>query len=322
MTVRALRRLLVLELVTFALVGIVIVDLHLHRRFEEVAGVNVRGYRGALQPYRAPTERRLLLVGDSTAFGYGVAWTESFAEYLAKRLTVERNRSVRRGVVRIINAAWLSDGAYALRYAVRDFARLAPDIVLVDAGYDALCEGCAGGRHVWRRESAVFRATGYMPMLPLYLREKELLLAHGSSPGRRAAARVYAVAALAVSAADRTTVPPLADVRGDGACGPRWSDYCDSIHGTVADALQHAKGVIVMTPPYVSDVHHDQQRAMAAMLEREFGADPRVVYLNQGHAVALSDPARTFDGVHLTALGNQELAESLVSPVGRLLDRW
>ena len=323
MSVRALLAALAAEVVAFGMVGIVIIDLRLHDRFEQVAGVNVQGYRGPIQPHRVPGERRLLLVGDSTAFGYGVAWTESFPSYLTNRLRVERNRIVPNRVVRLINAASIPGGAFAFRYAIRDFKYVVPDIIVVDAGYDALCDECTGDRRVWRHESALFLATGYMPMLPLYLQEKGVILANAPSGARRLIGHVFGFAARAIAAADRPPRPdaPL-DAVLDVGCGPRWTAYCAAIQVAVTDALSYAKGVVVITPPFASDRHREQQQAMAEMLRREFGRDGRVVYLDHGTAVDLHDPELSFDGVHLTSRGNQHLAESLMPPLRALLDRW
>jgi len=48
---------------------------------------------------------------------------------------------------------------------------------------------------------------------------------------------------------------------------------------------------------------------------RRFGNDPRVLYLNLGETVEVSDPLLSFDRMHLTAAGNLKLAEALVTPV-------
>jgi hypothetical protein len=109
---------------------------------------------------------------------------------------------------------------------------------------------------------------------------------------------------------------------GHAACAAPWTAYCGSIHAAVSDALDRAKGVVVVTPPYISGRHRQQQAAMAAMLQRAFGGGGRVVYLDLGAAVDLTDPGLSADGARLTARGNQRLAESLMPPLRELLDRW
>ena len=47
---------------------------------------------------------------------------------------------------------------------------------------------------------------------------------------------------------------------------------------------------------------------LAAMLQRRFGGDRRVRYVNLGPTVDLSDRALSFDDMHLTAPGNAPLS--------------
>jgi hypothetical protein len=194
---------------------------------------------------------------------------------------------------------------------------------MIDAGYDGLCDACPEDRRVWRHQSALFRGAGYMPMLPVSLQEKSAVLARRPSAAARFAGRVAAAAGRAATAIDRARpdAEPPAAVR-DLGCGARWAAYCTSIQAAVTAGLSRAKGVVVVTPPYLSDRHRDQQAVLAAMLQREFGAGGRVVYLDRGGAVDLDDPDLSFDGLHLTARGNQRLAESLMPPLRELLDRW
>lgn len=324
MTVRGWLLALAGEIVVFGVVAVLVLDMRTHAHLEQVAGVNVRGYRGPLRPRPAPKERRLLLVGDSTAFAYGVAFPESFAEYLARRLAVERSRNEADRLVTIVNAASIGDGAHAMQFAIRDLAHVDPDIVVIDAGYDALCDGCGGSRRVARRESAVFRATGYMPILPLALEEKSDVLGRSDSARRRLEAGILHAAGRAAYAIDRVGSADSLD-RGDEpepACASPWQSYCGAIRAAVATGLDVAKGVVVLTPPYLSARHREQQRQMAGMLAHRFAGNSRVVYLDAGDAVDLRESATTVDGVHLSAAGNQAFAERLVTPMLQIVDRW
>ena len=53
-------------------------DVYVHHRIERYAGVNVWGYRGPAVGKKKPNEHRLVVVGGSTAFGYGVQAEEAF----------------------------------------------------------------------------------------------------------------------------------------------------------------------------------------------------------------------------------------------------
>ena len=57
-----------------SLVGLLVVDIYVHGRFERSGGFNVWGYRGPSVGRRKPDEFRLIVLGGSTAYGYGVTW--------------------------------------------------------------------------------------------------------------------------------------------------------------------------------------------------------------------------------------------------------
>src|SRR5713101_5294801 len=59
-------------------VGLLVVDVYLHRRFERSAGFNVWGYRGPTVGHKKASEYRVAVLGGSAAFGYGVTWNEAF----------------------------------------------------------------------------------------------------------------------------------------------------------------------------------------------------------------------------------------------------
>ena len=84
-------------------------------------------------------------------------------------------------------------------------------------------------------------------------------------------------------------------------------------------ARQRGKRVLVVTQPYLSDLHVEQQRALEAMLRRQFGGDPRVRYVNLGRLIDLHDPRLAYDGLHLTAVGNEKIAAALAPVVLEVL---
>jgi hypothetical protein len=75
------------------------------------------------------------------------------------------------------------------------------------------------------------------------------------------------------------------------------------------------KPVLIVTQPYISDEHREQQRELRAMLSKRWGADPSVRIVDLGNAVDLKDGAMCWDGMHLTPVGNQKIADRLVTPV-------
>jgi lysophospholipase L1-like esterase len=68
----------------------------------------------------------------------------------------------------------------------------------------------------------------------------------------------------------------------------------------------------VVTEPYFSAQHIDQQRALREMIEKEFGNEQRVRYVDLGPVLNPSDQMFTLDGFHLNAAGNEIIAEKLI----------
>ena len=77
--------------------------------------------------------------------------------------------------------------------------------------------------------------------------------------------------------------------------------------------------VAVITQPYVSDKHVEQQADLVAMLTSRFGDNSHVRYVNLGHVVDLKDREIAYDRIHLVASGNDRVAAELVAPVLDLL---
>jgi lysophospholipase L1-like esterase len=84
-------------------------------------------------------------------------------------------------------------------------------------------------------------------------------------------------------------------------------------------ALAKGKQVLIVTEPYISDDHLEQQFELERLLRSRFAAEPRLRYLNLGRAVDLSDSSLCWDGMHLTEEGNRRIAAALTRPVLDLL---
>jgi lysophospholipase L1-like esterase len=332
MTSLSRRRKLLLALTAMVLVSGVTVgaliglDIYVHWRTQDVAGVNIWGYRGAPVGAKRPGEVRVVMVGGSTAFGWGLPANESIPAFLERRL----NAAGRGRRFTVINLGAPGQGAYGFVTDLADFASLQYDIVCLYEGYNDLDRTTIRGRTnylQWRRESPVFRWTGYYPILPVVLREKAdvMLGGHdadrvqfrGGAATRAAAGAMRGVAAvigdLGGQVGGLSPVPPNAPV--DPECIETWKRYCGSVRDAVVWALARDKRVIVITQPLVSDSHREQQANMAAMLKSRFGSDSRVIYVDAGDAVNMRDPQVAYDGIHLVAAGNDAVAARLVEPV-------
>ena len=326
-----------------SLAMLLVADLVLHYRAERSAGLNRHGYRGPVAGRKQPGELRLVMLGGSTVFGYGVAWNESIAMKLETRLRQRLTRPVR-----VINLGFNNEGAFAFVPNLEDFDYLDYDAIVFYEGYNDLPGDEGVNRNVYRRHSAVFRLFGYYPILPLYLDEKAKMLRYGGDLSaayqterdiaagrtvfrptlaqRTSAGAVEAVAAMTKALTGQFeqsgTTPPATLTAGDSklGCAVPHVNYCESVAAAVRFALDRRQAVVVATQPLMAEgrsreLHASQQDMLGKMIAAEFGDDRRVVFANFSTLVDLRQPQFTFDAMHLRPEGNDRIAAALVEPL-------
>lgn len=329
-------------LITLTLFGL---DLYLHKRAERSAGLNRWGYRGPVVGRKQPGETRVVVLGGSTAFGYGVPWFEAPPAILERQLNAARPTSP----VSVVNLGFNNEGAYAYRFTLDDFRFLDYDVAVFYDGYNDMKGDDGRNTSLFRHDSPVFRLTGYYPILPLVFAEKAMLLRTGGDlMAGYAALRGEEKTVFTPSLADRASAtalestvavteslgrqlgrfssapvaPPLPTERqpetAEGCAFP-WSFYCQSMHAAVRHALDMDKRVMVVLQPRLLDpirpAHTSQQTALAGMLRRSFGTEPRFLLVDLTGAVDLSDRNLCFDGMHLSTDGVQREVTALVGAV-------
>lgn len=337
-TTRTRRLLFTLAAVALAIVvpvgTLLAIDVYLHGRFQKSAGFNVWGYRGPIVGRKQSGELRAVVLGGSTAFGYGVRWDQTIPWYLQEKLRA-RLRSGPKATV--VNLAYNAEGAYSFKFTLKDYAYLNYDTVLIYEGYnDVNWVDLA----VFRHDSPMFRLTGYLPIFPIVFKEKAAAMLHGgdvgalyrteSAPGRtvfrpglatRATAEALTTAAAISESVERqlgkVTAEPRrqVDAPSTSGCHRPWGEYCRSVFDAVDYALSTGKRIIVVTEPYGGEEHVDQQRTMSTALLEKYKGNNRVAYVNLGPVIDLHNRAHAYDGMHLTALGNEMIADHLVDPV-------
>lgn len=327
-----------------AMVMLLVADLILHHRAERSAGLNRYGYRGPVVGRKQPGELRVVMLGGSTVFGYGVAWNESVPALLERALRERLNRPVS-----VANLGFNNEGAHAFVPNLEDFAHLDYDVIVLYEGYNDLPGDEGVNRSVYRRDSAVYRWTGYYPILPLYLDEKAKMMRYGGDlnaayeDARRQergqtvvfqpnfAQRTSAAALEAVSSMtkaldgqlEQTAVtPPPATPESESklGCTFPYVTYCESVAAAVRFGLSRGKGVVVGSQPRAQggrsqDLHARQQAMLAGMLGRNFGGETRVAWVDFARLVDLASIDVTFDGMHLKPQANATVAAGLVEPV-------
>jgi hypothetical protein len=316
------------------------IDMHLHTKYQTAAGFNIWGYRGPVVGRKRPGEYRVAVLGGSAAYGYGVTWEEAFPAQLERLLTAQASAGTS---FRVLNLGYNNEGAYSFTFTQTDYDYLQYDLVCLYEGYNDISGDPNGeNRSVFRRNSPVFRLTGYLPIFPIVFKEKAAAMIAGGDPGAlyrgttqttfhpplatRATSEVLRTAGEIGQSLERQlgriTAEPPRPVAGTDATGCKypWGQYCRSIDNATALALAHHRQVLFITQPYLPGEYmsmrlKQQQSEAASMIARRYGRNPDVAYANLGAAIDLTDVSLSFDQMHLTAAGNRRLAGFLVAPV-------
>ena len=329
-----------------ALAMLVVADLILHKRAERSAGLNRHGYRGPVAGRKQPGELRMVMLGGSTVFGYGVGWDESIPMKLEARLRQRLGRPVS-----VINLGFNSEGAFAFVPNLEDFAYLDYDTIVLYEGYNDIPGDEGVNRNVYRRDSAVFRLTGYYPILPLYLEEKARMLRYGNDLSaayeivRQKERGIHTPVTFHPNLAQRTSAnalevlaamtkalngqfenaaverpPAMKASESTLGCDFPHVTYCESIAAAIRFGVEHGKAVVVVAQPLMAEgrgrelqgLQHDMLRAMMA---KQFSGNARVAFADLSALIDLRQPELTFDAMHLRPEGNDRVAAALVEPV-------
>jgi hypothetical protein len=311
-----------------ALAVLLAADIYVHAKFANT-GVNVWGYRGPTVGRKRPGEIRVVVAGGSTVLGYGLPWDAAFPHQL--ELALNASPPVSGSAFRVVNLGFNNEGAYSFRYTLDDYAYLKYDLAVLYEGYNDLG---GGNTSVIRHEPAVFRWTGYFPMLPMVATEKmwqlqtgdvrsvyrgDKLTFHPTAMARTQAALLQASLDLYKSIeAQAAKWKPEATLKvpDDDGCSPRWAFYCHAVHAGIETALLRHSRVIVVTQPYLAEpLHRAQQADLRVMLARRYAFDARVKYVDLGDALSVRDPDMCWDGMHLTPMGNALIGRALAPAV-------
>jgi hypothetical protein len=322
--------------VALASAALLAMDVYLHSHVPNV--VNIWGYRGPIAGRKRPGEIRVVVLGGSTAYGYGLPWQEAFPNYLEQMLNERAGRST----YRVINLGAPAQGALGFKFDLADYAYLDYDVAIFYEGYndlgrddlpEAVPPRTGPNNLLWRRQSPIFRFTGYFPVLPIVFREKAMLMMAGGDldgayRGRvvfrpNLATRATAGAIASAAKISESIGSAIGHVAGDPAYAAKstpldvetWRHYTDRVIEAVRLARARSVRAIVVTQPYASNSHMAQQRALAHALDDAFRGDGGVRYVNLGLAVDIRDRSIAYDGLHLVAVGNRRIASLLVDPV-------
>lgn len=332
--------------VVFSLGTLLAADLYVHRKFQASAGVNIWGYRGPTVGRKQRGERRVVVLGESTAFGFGVLWYEAFPVALEQLLNQPQG-GVAPSKVSVVNLGYNLEGAFSYPYTLADYEYLNYDVVVLYTGYPNIpyaTNFATANRNIQRHRSALFRLTGYYPLLPLVMREKAMAIRYGGrledayfgrptvfrpTVAQRSTASALEAAAKVTDALDhyqeeirRLDVSEATLVPADRAaiqCGV-YAGYCEEVFLGVKYAIDRGKRVVIATQPYMPGKHREQQLVMAGYLRQRFADRVQLRFAIPGASINLGAAGMTVDGLHLSAAGNRIVAQNLLAAVRGALD--
>src|SRR5262245_24603613 len=146
------RRVFALVTIVLALVAasaaMLLLDIYAHHRQANTAAINVWGYRGPTAGRKQRDERRIVIIGGSTVYGWMNAWQHSFPALLERDL---RGRVPT--PVSVVNLGLPQENAYAYRAVFEDYGYLDPDLVVFYGEKNAT----ATRHEIIRDGSAVYR---------------------------------------------------------------------------------------------------------------------------------------------------------------------
>ena len=313
-------------------------DLYLHHRAERSAGLNRWGYRGPVAGRPQSEEVRIVMLGGSTVFGYGVPWNEAAPALLEDELRRARPSQP----ISVINLGYNNEGAFAALPNLQDYRYLDYNVVVLYQGYNDRMSDGNPNETIYRRQSPVFRLTGYVPILPLLLREKAMQLSGAGayvaesgdrrpvfSPSlatRTSVAAIQSARAIGEALAsqlDRVAIRSEVPRTFGGECAPPWSHFCAAMIRAIEYSRQQGAKVLVVTQPLdqrpdANPEEKYQQASLIAAVTRMFNAVD-VQILDLSSAIDLTDRDLSFDGMHLGLDGNRKLAQLMAPAVERLV---
>jgi hypothetical protein len=279
-------------------------DLWAHSRVDELGGVNMWGYRGRVLPQKAENEVRIALVGGDFAFGWGQAAGGTIAGALRQQVMLQTDLPGR--PLHPVTAVNLSArGLTPAEYDdwIQRFAYLRIDIVCLLP--DPRSAGITEGLLLPDRESMLFRAFGYAPILPLFLQEK----------GEQMDSTFVSGLGAGATWADRTLARASGDSRTSSGTGMETAEaYLTAVERAIGAARHLGAAVTVIAPPQWTDATGRNDVGALRTLAERFRAS-RVRFVDLGADPELNGPDMYHHGFNLTSAGTARAAEFIAPTV-------
>jgi len=301
-------------------VFIISLDLYYHKKLSRSAGLNWQGYRGRVVGEKKKNEIRIVLLGGSCAFGYGALPEVSISSHLEKKLNVLMKAN--NIEISVVNLAYNNESAVCYKSTLKSYECLNPDIILLYSGYNDSSPGFSYYRdenQCFRNSQIIFRLTGYMPILPLAIKEKYFKLRYGDIGMGYKEDEVWGVIERVFSfdLVDKEVLDKkgkLEDAQLEEAAIKSYIGYIDDIFQL---CLDKDRGFIFIRQPWTgkSVFPNRMQERLRHHLKKYEGID-KFIYVNLLNIFQKQKPKEFFvDGLHLTGKGNERVADALTKPM-------
>jgi len=255
------------------------------------------------------------VLGGSTTWGFGLRAGQDFPAQLQLMLQQSKTNPAQ---VNVLNLGFNSEGAYSFKQTLNDYDYLDTNLVIFYSGYNDLS---GPNYYNFRHRSPLFGLTGYLPLLPSLTVDKlsvwkqqlfggnKTVVFTPPHTGQRDDASTLRQQIKELELRTTPTEKPVSS-----SCSPKWEFYCGQMVAVSELALAKGKRVLIVTEPYISDDHVEQQFELQRLVGSRFAGESRLRYVNLGDTVDLRDPSLCWDGMHLTAEGNRRIAAALMKP--------
>lgn len=286
-------------------------DTVCHVRQAKNICINRQGFRGEVLGKKQKDEYRILMLGGSYTFGYGVKPDETIPALLQKKLGVT-----------VINGAYNNEGAYAFSNMVKDFEFLDYDAVVILTGYN---DGGDGNDVAYRHRNWLFSHFHYMPVVSLVLTEKMLVLRYGNigkaykgnfgdfKPRMRDDIIAKSINFL-LKATNWISRETEAEHYSKAKYPGEHDWYKHFLGKTIAYCLYKNRPIIIIGEPHLLERHVEQQRQLREYMKENY---PKVPYIDLGWA----DKNDTFDGMHLTKEGCEKMADKIAGELKDIIKK-
>lgn len=302
-----LKLLLASEAATLAAMLMIVADQFAHKRVQEMAGVNSWGYRGAVMPKKAAGEVRIAVIGGDHGFGWGMAPEQTTAAYL--RGVIGRGLAAGGGstTTTVVNLSALGLPAPAYAGRIAHFAHLAPEVICLYIDLTDREEAAT----LPPSDSAITALTGYVPMLPLLLRDKGRAM---TMAGNEVGGSMVGALGGMLRGADRALYSwvrrpvPTPETRRAAL-------------GRAVDAtLSSARAVVTVVPMPVSASELPAHREAIALFTARAATEPRLRNVDLSAIDRLSDPQLRLDAHNFGAAGQSLVANAIAPAVFAALE--